>query len=134
MNLLYLFGSLAGVALLVLLCAALFGTKNARIAGPRNLEAYVAQISPGFRARSMALGADAKAALAENDVDGTIHLVVACGDGLVSRKLTPELLKAITRNGAVLSLRLSDFTLPHADIVFTDPAAAMLWEKKLWAQ
>ncbi len=133
MNPFYLLGSLAGVALLVALCAALFGTKGARIAAPRNFESYLALTLPGFRARSMTLGAEAKAALAENDVDGAIHLVVVCGDGLVSRRLSRPLQRAVARNGAVLSLHLSDFTMPRADLVFADPAAATQWEKKLWA-
>ena len=132
MNLLYLLGSLAGVAMLVLLCAALFGASGARIATAQALEAYLGQILPRFRVRSIALGEDAKAALAENDVDGTIHLVVAHGDGMVTRKLSRPLLRAVERNGAMLSLRLDDFTMPRAALILPDPAIAAAWEKKLW--
>jgi len=133
MNLLYLLSSLGGVTLLVALCAALFGTKGVRLTTAQDLEAYLAQILPAFRTRNIALGNDAKSVLAENDVDGTVHLIVACGDGLVTSKLSQPLLKTVTRHGATLCLRLSDFTLPHADIVFADPAVAAQWEKKLWA-
>jgi hypothetical protein len=133
MDLLYLAGSLAGVGLMVLLSAALFGLQGLRIASAQNLEAYLARTLPAFRTRSMALGSDEKAGLAENDVDGTIHLVVAYGDGLVSRRLSRALLRGIRRQEAILSLRLADFTLPRADLTFADAATALLWEKKLWA-
>jgi len=132
MNLFYLLGSLAGIALLALLCVALFGASGARIAAAHTLEAYLAQILPHFRVRNIALGEDAKAALAENDVDGTIHLVVAHGDGMVARKLSRPLLRAVERNGAVLSLSLADFTLPRAALILPDSAIAAAWEKKLW--
>ena len=133
MNLLYLLGSLGGVALLVALCAALFGTKGMRLTTAQNLEAYLAQILPAFRTRNIALDKDAKSALAENDIDGTIHLIVACGDGFVARKLSRPLLKTVTRQDATLCLRLSDITLPRADIAFADLDAAAQWENKLWA-
>lgn len=133
MNLLYLTGSLAGVGMLVLLSVALFGLKGARIASAQNLEAYLARTLPVFRARSMALASDEKAGLAENDVDGTIHLVVTRGDAMVARKLSRSLLRDIRRHGTTLSLRLADFTLPRADLDFVDSATALHWERKLWA-
>ncbi len=132
MNLLYLAGSLAGIGLLVLLSAALFGLDGARIASTQTVEAYLARTLPLFRARSMALDSAEKAALAENDVDGTIHLVVACGDGMVSRKLSRSLLRGVSRQGSTLSLRLADFTLPRADLIFAESTTALQWEKKLW--
>ena len=132
MDVLYLLGSLAGVGLLVLLSVALFGLKGVRIGSAQNLEAYLARTLPLFRARSMALDTSEKAALAENDVDGTIHLVVAHGDGMVARKLSRPLLRAVERNGAVLSLSLADFTLPRAALILPDSAIAAAWEKKLW--
>jgi len=133
MDVLYLLGSLAGVGLLVLLSVALFGLKGVRIGSAQNLEAYLARTLPLFRARSMALDTSEKVALAENDVDGTIHLVVAYGDGIVSRKLSRTLLRDISRREATLLLRLADFTLPRADLTFADSTTASLWEKKLWA-
>lgn len=131
MNPLYLFFSLGGVALTVALCALLFGLKDARITAAKNVEVYLAQILPAFRARSIALDADKRSALVENDVDGTIHLVVAHGDTFVARKLSNRLLQAVVCNGADLLLHLADFTLPYAELALGDPAAAALWAKKL---
>ncbi|MGA7710472.1 MAG: hypothetical protein WCA81_01110 [Rhizomicrobium sp.] len=133
MDLLYLTGSLVGIGLLVLLSVALFGLQSVRIGSVQNLEAYLAGTLPVFRARSMVLDSAAKAALAENDVDGTIYLVVAYGDAMVSRKLSQSLLRDVSRQEARLSLRLADFSLPRADLNFADSTTALLWEKKLWA-
>ena len=131
MNSLYLFFSLGGIALMVALCALLFGLKGARITTTKSAEVYLAQILPAFRARSIALGADKKSALVENDIDGTIHLIVAHGDTFVARKLSKRLLQAVVCDGAKLFLRLADFTLPRAELALADPAAAALWVKKL---
>ena len=133
MDVLYLLGSLAGIALLVLLSVALFGLQGVRMTSAQSLEAYLAGTLPAFRARNMVLDSAAKAALAENDFDGTIFLVVACGDAMVSRKLSRSLLRNIGRQETKLSLRLADFTLPRADLTFADSATTSLWEKKLWA-
>ena len=130
-NLLYLLFSLGGVALVVALCALLFGLKGARITAAQSVEAYLAQVLPAFRARSIALGADKKSALVENDVDGTIHLIVAHGDTFVARKLSKRLLGAVLCDGGKLFLRLADFTLPRATLVLADPTTAALWEEKL---
>ena len=133
MDLLYLTGSLVGIGLLVLLSVALFGLQSVRIGSVQNLEAYLAGTLPVFRARSMVLDSAANAALAENDIDGTIYLVVAYGDAMVSRKLSQSLLRDVSRQEARLSLRLADFSLPRADLNFADSTTALLWEKKLWA-
>ena len=131
MNPLYLFFSLGGVAMVVALCAMLFGLRGLQIATEQNVEAYLAQVLPAFRGRSMVLGAGKKTALVENDVDGSILLVVAHGDAFVTRRLSKILLRAVTRNGADLFLHLADFTLPRAKLTLGDPAIATLWEKKL---
>ena len=131
MNSLYLFFSLGGVALMVALCALLFGLKSARFTSTQGAEVYLTQILPTFRARSIALGADKKSALVENDIDGTIHLIVAHGDTFVARKLSKRLLRAVACEGANLLLHLADFTLPRAELALGNPATAALWEKKL---
>ena len=131
MNPLYLFFSLGGVAMVAALCAMLFGLQGLQIATEQTVEAYLTQILPAFRARSIVLGAGRKTALVENDVDGSILLVVAHGDAFVTRRLSKTLLRAIVRNGADLFLRLTDFTLPRAKLTLGDPAIATLWEAKL---
>ena len=131
MNLLYLLSSLGGVALMVALCALLFGLRGARITAVQSVEVYLAQVLPAFRARSIALGADKKTALVENDLDGTIHLVVAHGDTFVARKLSKTVLRDVARDGTDLLLHLADFTLPHAKLALGDCATATIWLTKL---
>lgn len=128
MSLAYLAGSLGGVALLVLLCAALFGTRLAVIPPPAALEAYLAKFIPGFKLRAMA--ADAATALLEGN-DGSLHLVVARGDGLVARLVTPSLVRAVEQDGAALKLRLADFTLPSARLELRDADEASRWRARL---
>jgi hypothetical protein len=125
----YLAGSLGGIILLVALCAALFGTRRAAIPPQAVLEASLAKTIPGFRIR--ALAADSHAALAENAADGAVYLVVAHGDGFVTRRLSPELLAAIARDAASLTLRLADFTLPAVRLVLPDSDAAARWQARL---
>ena len=131
MNSLYLFFSLGGVALMVALCALLFGLRSARFTSTQGAEVYLTQILPTFRARSIALGADRKTALVENDLDGTIHLVVAHGDTFVARKLSKAVLRDVTRDGTDLLLHLADFTLPQAKLALGDCATAAIWLTKL---
>ncbi|MDE2493024.1 MAG: hypothetical protein KGL97_03885 [Alphaproteobacteria bacterium] len=127
----YLLFSLGGVALLVALNAALFGIRGAEIAGAQTVEAYLTQILPAFRGRSMSLGADRTAALAENGVDGALLLVIVRGDAFVVRKLGKPLLRAVERRGDCLSLRLADVTLPSVRLALGDAQTAAQWERKL---
>ena len=131
MSLPYLLFSLGGVAALIALNAALFGAGTAKIATPQSVEAYLAQILPAFRGCSTALGADGGAALAENAVDGAIHLVIARGDAFVARKLAKPLLRGVERRDACLSLRLADLTLPHVRLALGDAQTAAQWERRL---
>ena len=132
-ELLYLAASLAGIALIVALCAFLFAGARATIADERAVAAYLAEILPVFAAAAIAVSRDGTAALAENARDGAIHLMIVRGDGLVVRKLTADLLKKIVRQGDALTLKLADFTLPRSRLVFADDAAAGQWERKLGA-
>ena len=131
MSIPYLLFSLGGVAALVALNVMLFGFKTAKLATAQRVEAYLKQTLPAFRGRSMSLDAGHMAALAENDIDGTVHLVTVCGDAFVTRKLCKPLLRTVTREGDGLSLRLADLTLPDARLVFGDATTAALWQQKL---
>ena len=111
------------------LCAALFGRKDAPIAGRAAVAERLARDVPGFRAGESAL--TDSAALIEDAAGGGVYLVVARGDGLVTRKLTPKLLSGIARDGAQLNLALADFTLAHAALALADADTAMRWEARL---
>ncbi len=129
MQLLYLAASFLGVAALVGFCALLFGRDTARIDARAAEDALRADV-PGFRAGAMALSADAQAALVEDAQDGATYLVVARGRGLVTRKLSRDVIRKTKRDGAALDLRLSDFTFPKARVVFAQEEAALEWETR----
>jgi hypothetical protein len=124
-QLLQLMISVAGIALMVGLCRALFGAAVAPLT-----EAVLAQSLsndvPGFRAGSMALSGDAHFALIEDGRSGAIYLAVMRGDGVVTRKLGRDF--DVSRNGSRLDFRLRDFTLDRARF---DIADAHAWEEKL---
>jgi hypothetical protein len=130
MNLLYLLGSVLGIALLVGLNVALFG----RHAGGLDLAALADRLAldhPGFRAGAGALSADARAALIENRGDGVLYLACAGGDKFVTRRLARGSLRALRRDGARLDIRFADFTFPHTSVAFGDETDARDWEARL---
>jgi hypothetical protein len=131
MNWLYLAGSLAGIALIVGLNVMLFGATGVKIASAADVIRRLKDEIAGFRAGDVALDAGQRAALVENARDGVLHLVVARGDGLVTRSLKKGALKKLTRDGATLSLRLADFTLPRATLTLPDEALAADWETRV---
>jgi hypothetical protein len=131
MNWLYLLGSIAGVAMLIGFNVVLFGWRRATLASVNDAESRLTAEIPGFRLGDAAIDQVAATALVENARDGALHLVVARGDGLVTRALKYGALKALARDGRILSLRLSDLTLPRAELTLADEAAAKQWEARL---
>ena len=129
-QLLYLALSLAGVAAMVGLCAFLFGRDVAKL-DTRTAAARLASDVPGFRLGDSALSADMRSAMLEDARDGSVWLVIARGDGFVTRKLSRRDVKAASRNGAALNLRFFDFTFPGAMIAFHDEAVARDWEMRV---
>ncbi len=128
MNLLYLLGSVAGIALLVGLNMVLFGRRTAAL-DLVALQQNLALDNPGFRAGAAVVAGDA--ALIENHADGALYLVRAGGDKFVTRKLSRGSLRTLKRDGARLDLRFADFTFPRARLAFADEAAASDWEARL---
>jgi hypothetical protein len=126
--LLYLAGSVVGIALLVGLNVALFGRKT-RALDLVALEERLALDHPGFRAGPSVLAGDA--ALIEDGRDGAVYLVRAGGDKFVARRLGG--IKRLARDGAVLDLRFADFTFPRARLAFADESDAGAWEARLKA-
>lgn len=109
------------------LCFALFGRAGAPTADA--FEARLAFDVPGFRAGRSAVSADGRAALIEDARDGAVHLAVARGDGVVTRKLARG--AHISRDGERLTLGLKDFTLKRAQLTLAD---ASDWETRLKEQ
>jgi len=125
---LYLAGSLAGVGLMVGLSVLLFGLRAAPL-DAADATRRLAQEIAGFRAGDVALDVGGQAALVEDRRDGTVHLVVRRGDGLITRRLNA--LRRLDRDGAALSLRLSDFTLPRTRLVLPEAGLARAWQVRL---
>jgi hypothetical protein len=130
MNLLYLIGSIVGIAVLVGLNALLFGRRIAALDEDAVVEA-LANEQPGFHAGRHTIAQGMHTALVENDADGALYLVAARGDRIASRRLARGSLRGLTRNGNDIALRLSDFTFPKASLAFADEDAAREWETRL---
>jgi hypothetical protein len=117
--------SVAGIALMVGFCWLLFGGAEATLSA-QSAAARLERDVPGFRAGRAALGRDARAALVEDARDGAVYLVLARGDGMVTRKLARG--TRMTRDGERLALTLGEFTLKHAALELRDAAE---WEARL---
>ena len=128
-QLIYLAGSLAGVAAICGLCVALFGRGVASL-DTASAQARLAQDVVGYRAGRFALAADGRSALAEDARDGSVWLVMVRGDGLVTRRLGHGFVRAAAREGGALRFKFSDFTFPAARIDLGDEAAAREWETR----
>lgn len=123
---LYLLGSLAGVAAMVGLCVLLFGREAAKL-DTRLAAARLAQDVAGFRLGASAISSDCRSALLEDARDRTVYLVAARGDGFVTRQISRRSLKKAACDGTSLILRFADFTFPKAVVAFGDAAVARDW-------
>ena len=121
--LLYLAGSLLGVAAIVALAAWLFGWRDAGLDAERVAEALARDV-PGFLAGRTSH--DTRAALVENARDGSVYLAVTQGDGLVTRRLSKN--AAVSRDGTSLRIDPRDFACRRARL---DVADADYWETRL---
>jgi hypothetical protein len=126
----YLIGSVAGIALLVGFNVLLFG-RGTGVLDLRALESRLALDHPGFRAGAGALSVDARAALLEDRADGALYLARAGGDKFVTRRLSRGSLRKLSRDGARLDLRFADFTFPRAKLTFADESQTSDWEARL---
>ncbi len=133
MNLLYLAGSLIGVAMIVGLNLLLFGRTKPALGNVQDIGARIAADMPGFRTGSGIVGDDGATALVTDSTDSAIFLVKAFGDRLVTRRLSRGVVRAVTADGSTLALRLKDFTLPKARIALDSEATAQEWEARLKA-
>jgi hypothetical protein len=131
MNLLYLAGSLIGVAMIVGLNLVLFGRPKPALGNLQKLGALIAADIPGFNAGGGIIGNDGSVALVTDGADNTIFLIKALGDRVVTRKLSRGALRAVSTDGSTLSLQLRDYTLPTAQIALDSEATARDWESRL---
>jgi hypothetical protein len=132
MNVLYLLGSVAGIALLVGLNLLLFGRRIAALDADAVADSLANDV-PGFRAGRHTIAEGSHTALIENDTDGTLYLVAARGSRIASRKLSHGAVRGLDRDGNAIALRLSDFTFPKASLAFANENEAREWETRLKA-
>jgi hypothetical protein len=129
-QLLYLAGSLGGVAAICGLCVLLFGAGAASLdegSAQARLQADVA----GFRPGRCTLAADKRSALVEDTRGGAVYLVVVRGDGLVTRRLADGFLRAAAQDGTALKLQFADFTFPRTRVDLGDAGLAADWRARL---
>ena len=131
MSLIYLAGSLVGIALLVGFNFLLFGRAHPEVGSAETIATRLAREIPGFRAGRAIIGADGRAAVIENAANRSLYLVEAMGDGIVTRQLTRGLLANVGRLGERLSLELRDFTFPRATLLAPSESLAREWEARL---
>ncbi|HUO92350.1 MAG TPA: hypothetical protein VMU22_05475 [Rhizomicrobium sp.] len=131
MPVLYLAGSLAGIAMLVGLNFLLFGRVRPEVGTVDSITQRLMRDIPGFRPGRTIIGADRRVAVIENAATRTLVLVEAIGDSLVTRQLTQGFLANVGRLGARLSLELRDFTYPRAVLVAPSERVARDWEARL---
>jgi hypothetical protein len=131
MNLLYLAGSLIGVAMIVGLNLVLFGRAKPALGNIQDLGGRIATDVPGFRAGNGIVGKDGSIALVTDSAGCSIFLIKAFGDRVVTRKLSHGVLRDVSADGSTLLLKLKDFTLPKARIVLKSETVARDWEARL---
>jgi hypothetical protein len=131
MSIIYLAGSLGGIALLVGLNFLLFGRTRPDVGSAEDIAKRLAREIPGFRAGRAIVGMDGRAALIENAANRSVFLVEAMGDDIVTRQITRGLLASVGRLGERLSLELRDFTFPRTTIWAPTDGVAREWESRL---
>lgn len=86
---------------------------------------------PDFMAEETLLSADGRTALLHGGKSGTLALVSSLGDSFLTRRLGPGEVKAATieedGDGAVLVVKLDDFTCPAVRVRLSDRAAGEPW-------
>jgi len=86
----------------------------------------------GFDPGAADLSVDGRAALVEDRSSGAVGIVVAMGDDLVTRRVSPAGIRRVDVNGSGnLSLLLSDFTLPRVCLMLESEEKASAWLRRL---
>lgn len=121
---------LASFAVIIGVNVLVFGRRR-RTLGPAAIEAAIAAQVPDFRCGPIVLAVDGGGALAQSSVDGAIYLVAVLGRGFVTRRLRKELLRAVRRDGARLTIWLADFAFPRARLLLANERLAREWQERM---
>src|SRR5262249_4315525 len=108
-----------------------FGRTRPVLGGLSDIAARLAADVPGFRAGNGVIANGGSVGLIEDAASGTVFLVKAIGDRVVTRKLSHATLGAVTSDGTALRLRLRDFTFPQATVALAAADASRAWEARL---
>jgi len=128
---LFLLGSILGVAAMVAMNAGLKISKTSQIDTLEQAGDLLDIDSIGFETGPGVLSKDNKSALVEESGSERIALLSARGDGVVIRYLVPGLVKTARMDGSELDIKLNDFTYSPVTMSFADNETARLWADKL---
>lgn len=121
--------SALAISLLVILNIIIGGWTPSRL---RTQEEAIKALGDGVfgfqAARPVELAADGAGALALEQNGDRLGLAICVGDRVIVRALRPGDVRAVSRDGARLTLVLDDYTLPSAALRCVDAGAAAKWE------
>ncbi len=124
--------SALAITLLVVLNILIGGWSTARLRTPEEAAAALREGVFGFEAASpVGLDAEGRGALAREAGGDRVGLAVVFGDRVTVRALRPGEVRAVSRDGARLTIRLHDYTLPSATLHLSDAQAAQAWQTDL---
>ncbi len=124
--------SALAIGLLVVLNIIIGGWSTARLrTQDEAVEALRAGVFGFEAAGPVVLDAEGRGALAREAHGERMGLAVVFGDKVTVRALGGGDVRAVTRDGARLTIRLNDYTLPTARLHLADAAAAQAWQADL---
>lgn len=132
MDPLILAGSIAGIALMVAVNWALLRDRTPTRLTAEAVSERLAADFIGFEAYDITFANGGKAALADCAAGKGVALTVLMGDRMITRLLTPGILRAAeTRGETGLRIRFEDFTLPAVSLTFDDAKTGRRWQEAI---
>lgn len=132
LELIFLAGSILGIAAMVFINSRLSIWKPARIEDLDDASARLDTDAVGFEAGQGVVDRDGKGALVEHADHSQIGLLTARGDTIVIRYLTPGSVRAAKLDGeGGMRIALDDFTFAPVTLNLEDTQTARFWADKL---
>lgn len=123
--------SAVAIAALIGLNAWMGGWTPSQVESLEDAAARLKQDVLAFEPGDGVMAKDRRAAIIMEKGTGRIGLVVAQGDILVTRLITPAEIARAEVDNDVLALRFRDFTFPDTKFVFDDAEGAARWQSRL---
>lgn len=122
--------SVISVGLIVVLNLFLGGWTPARFACVEEGIAAIEENVLGFTAsRDAVIGRGGRVVLALEAGGGRLGVAATSGDRATIRALSPGEVRAVTLEGATLTVMLADFTFPRVWLTLDDAATAQVWAR-----